>query len=308
MTTDEMLAKGSKPQTETTDARFAEVENWADADILGAIVEGQRAAIDACAGAVPALSEAAGRLAALWQAGGRIAYAGAGSSGIIALLDGLELPCTFGLATERIHFLIAGGVGPFVELDQGSEDDIATAQAEAMAAALGPGDAVIAITASGTTPYTVSVAEVAHRSGALVIGIACTPDAPLFGHCDIRIHLATRPEIVAGSTRLNAGTATKCAVNMLSTLLGMRLGHVFMGMMVNVRAENAKLHERAAAIVARAADVPVARAQALLVETGLDVKRAILRARGATPAQAAALVAEHHGHLRPALAALDHVG
>lgn len=298
--------KATPPGTETTDARFAEVESWADTDILMAIVDGQRAAIDACAGATPALSAATERLAAVWRAGGRIAYAGAGSSGIIALLDGLELPCTFGLDPARIPFLIAGGVGPFVELDQGSEDDIATAQAEARAAGLGPGDAVIAITASGATPFTVAVAEAARASGAFVIGIACTADALLFTHSDIRVHLATRPEIVAGSTRLNAGTATKCALNMLSTLLGMRLGHVFMGMMVNVRAENAKLNERAAGIVARAAGVPAPRAQTLLEETGWDVKRAILRARGASAQRADELLRDHRGQMRPALAALDH--
>ena len=295
----------ARPGTETTDARFAEVESWTDADILTAIVDGQRAAIDACAEAIPALTKATERLVSIWQNGGRIAYAGAGSSGIIALLDGLELPCTFGLDPERIPFLIAGGVGPFVELDQGSEDDIATAQAEAQAASFGPGDALIAITASGATPYTVAVAEVARAAGALVIGIACTPDAPLFAHADIRIHLATRPEIVAGSTRLNAGTATKCALNMLSTLLGMRLGHVFMGMMVNVRAENAKLNERAAAIVARAANVPAAHAHKLLEETGWDVKSAILRAHGASAQRAEELLRDHLGQMRPALSALN---
>ncbi len=290
--------------TETTDDRFVEVESWTDAAILAAIVEGQRAAIDACGAAIPALSEAADRLSAIWRAGGRIAYAGAGSSGIIALLDGLELPCTFGMDGDRIPFLIAGGVGPFVELDQGSEDDVATARAKAQQAGFGPADALIAITASGATPYTVTVAEVARAAGAVVIGIACTADAPLFAHADVPVHLATRPEIVAGSTRLNAGTATKCALNMLSTLLGTRLGHVFMGMMVNVRAENAKLHDRAAAIVARAANVPVAQARVLLVETETAVKPAILRARGATAEQAQALLVQHAGQLRPALDAL----
>lgn len=290
--------------TETTDDRFAEVESWTDAAILAAIVEGQRAAVDACGAAIPALSQAADRLAAIWKAGGRIAYTGAGSSGIIALLDGLELPCTFGMDGARIPFLIAGGVGPFVELDQGSEDDVATAEAKAQKAGFGPADALIAITASGATPYTVAVARVARAAGAFVIGIACTADARLFAHADIPVHLATGPEIVAGSTRLNAGTATKCALNMLSTLVGMRLGHVFMGMMVNVRAENAKLHDRAAAIVARAAHVPVTRAKELLEETDTAVKPAILRAKGASAEQAQVLLTRYGGHLRPALDAL----
>lgn len=301
-----MTKSTTKPaETETTDVRFAAVETWPDADILVAIVQGQRAAIDACNAAIPALSHAADRLAAIWQGGGRIAYAGAGSSGLIALLDGLELPCTFGLDQDRIPFLIAGGVGPFVALDQGSEDDVLTARSEARSAGFGPGDALIAITASGATPYTVAVAEVARAAGACVIAIACSEEAPLFAHADVRIHLATRPEIVAGSTRLNAGTATKCALNMLSTLLGMRLGHVFMGMMVNVKAENAKLQDRAASIVSRAAGVSQSRAAALLGETGTDVKLAIMRARGATEAQARDLLALHKGRLQPAIEALD---
>lgn len=291
--------------TETTDDRFLEVERWSSKEILHAIVEGQLAAIETCSSSIPALSAAAERLAAIWEAGGKIAYAGAGSSGIIALLDGLELPCTFGLEAERIPFIIAGGVGPFVELDQGSEDDIGIARSNTLASGLGAGDAVIAITASGATPYTVTVAETARSTGATVVGIACTPNAPLFSHADIQIYLATRPEIVAGSTRLNAGTATKCALNMLSTLLGMRLGHVFMGMMVNVRAENAKLHERAANIVARAAGVPLAQAHALLVETAMAVKPAVLRARGATAEQADLLLSDYSGHLRPAMDALS---
>ena len=289
--------------TEEKSERYGSVETWSDEAILSAIVDGQQAAVAACRAAVPALSRAAELLAATWAAGGRIAYAGAGSSGLIGLLDALELPGTYGMEMERLPVLLAGGAASLTHLDAGSEDDPAAAAADVEAAGIGPGDVVLTVSASGSTPSTVAVARLARERGAKVVGIACNRSAPLLDAADVAVAIATGPELVAGSTRMNAGTAQKCAFNMLSTLTAMRLHHVYDGMMVNVRAENAKLKSRAAGIVARASGADEATARAALEATDGAVKAAVLVARGASPSAAADLIASRGGDLRAALAA-----
>ncbi|WP_244635998.1 N-acetylmuramic acid 6-phosphate etherase [Chthonobacter albigriseus] len=291
--------------TEETNERYRAVETWADADVLSAIADGQGRAIEAVRAAIPALSAAAGALAQAWGGGGRIVYVGAGSSGLIALLDALELPGTYGLTTDRLPVLLAGGAASLTHLDAASEDDRDGARKEIEALGLRAGDAVIAVSASGSTPYTVAAAEAARAAGATVIGIACNARAPLLDAADLPVSILAGPEIVAGSTRMNAGTAQKCALNMLSTLAAMKLNHVYDGMMVNVRAENAKLVDRAARIVARAAGVDEAAARAAITATGGDVKPAVLVARGATAAKARQLIEASGGDLRAAFASLQ---
>lgn len=288
------------PSTEEISEQFRAVETWPDAAVLEAIVDGQMRAIGAVRAAIPALARAARLIARAWRDGGRIAYAGAGSSGLIALTDAVELPGTFGMARERLLVLLAGGSGSIDRLDNGAEDD---SEAGAHAAApLRAGDVIVAVSASGATPYTLAAARAAKRQGAAVIAIACNSPAPLLAVADIPIALETGAEILAGSTRMNAGTAQKCALNMLSTLTAMRLNHVFDGMMVNLQADNAKLRDRALRIVARAAAVDGTRARAALAATGGAVKPAILVARAAvTPEEARRLLELHSDSVRDAL-------
>lgn len=292
-----------KAATEEKSDRYGSVETWSDEAVLGAIVDGQAAAVEACRAAIPALSDAAALLAAAWSAGGRIAYAGAGSSGLVALLDALELPGTYGMEPDRLPVLLAGGAASLTHLDAGSEDDPEAAATDVENACIGPADIVVAVSASGSTPYTVAVARLARQRGAKVVGIACNRSAPLLDAADVPVAIATGPEIVAGSTRMNAGTAQKCAFNMLSTLTAMRLHHVYDGMMINVRAENAKLRTRAAGIVARAAGTDEEAARAALDATGGAVKPAVLVARGDSPAEADRRLAATGQDLRAALAA-----
>ncbi len=290
--------------TETASDRFRSVETWGDQEILAAILDGQAAAIAAVRGALPAIAEAADLLAATWRQGGRIAYAGAGSSGLMALVDALELPGTYGLAGDRLPVLLAGGAATFVALDNEAEDDVAAAEAGVAEAGLGAGDAIVAVSASGGTPYTLAAVRAAAASGAAVVAVACNARAPLFEGADVAIAVPTGPELVAGSTRMNAGTAQKCVFNMLSTLTAMKLHHVHDGMMVNVRAENAKLRDRAARIVARAAAVAEDAARAALAATDGDVKPAVLIAAGASAADAREFLHDTGGNLREALARL----
>jgi N-acetylmuramic acid 6-phosphate etherase len=291
--------------TEARAESFAEIETWTDSAILQAIAAGQAQAIAACQAAIGAIGDAATLLAGIWRGGGRIGTAGSGSSGLVGLLDALELPVTYGLAADRLPVILAGGPASLQRLDQGAEDDAAAAAASVLACGLGVGDALIALSASGATPYTVAAAETARGRGVKIIAVVCNPAAPLLPLADVAVLLQTGPEPVAGSTRMNAGTAQKCALNMMSTLTAIRLHHVYQGMMVNLRAENAKLRLRATAIVAAAAGVSLDQAQTCLADADGMVKPAILVASGATPRQAQLLLEETGGDVCGALRILD---
>ena len=272
---------------------------------LARLLDGQQSALAAVAPALPAIAAAAGRAAAVLAAGGRLAYAGAGSAGLMALADALELAGTFGIPAERTPVLFAGGAAALLAMTGAVEDDRAAAARDLAAAGLGAGDAVVCVSASGATPYTLAVAEAARAAGATVIAVANTPASPLLATASVAILLDTGPEIVAGSTRMGAGTAQKAALNLLSTLTALRLGHVHDGYMVNLVADNDKLRARAAGIVATVAGAGDAPARAALAASDGAVKPAILLAAGARDAaEAAALLAASDGHLGPALAAL----
>ncbi|MEJ1937810.1 N-acetylmuramic acid 6-phosphate etherase, partial [Nostoc sp. NIES-2111] len=206
--------------------RYAGIDLWDDAAALDALVGGQERAVAAVRAAIPAISAAAQAIAPRLKAGGRLVYAGAGSSVSIAAQDGSELPGTFGFPRERIVFLIAGGSAALLDIDGAAEDDDAAGEGDVAALGDVSGDVVIAVPASGPTPYTPPAARRAKAGGALVVGIANNPRAPLLAMADRPILLDSGPEVVAGSTRMGAGTAQKCALGALSTLVNIRLGHV----------------------------------------------------------------------------------
>lgn len=254
--------------------------------------------------AAAALSAAATALAGTLGGSGRVCYVGAGSSGLMAAADAMELGGTFGISPARVRIAMAGGLPAGAEMPGASEDD--PAGLAAALSDLGPQDCVIAVSASGETPYTVEAARMARAVQATVIGVANNAPSTLLDLSDIAIHLDTPPEVVSGSTRLGAGTAQKIALNCISTLAGILLGHVHDGMMVNLRADNAKLRGRAVAMVQTIASVDAARARAALDRTGGAVKPAVLLATGvADPAEARAMLAAADGRLRAALAQLE---
>jgi N-acetylmuramic acid 6-phosphate etherase len=269
--------------------------------VLARALSAQKAALSAIDPALPDLETAAGAAAEAIRSGGKLAYAGAGSSGLMALADCLELLGTFGIPTDRTPMLFAGGADALLKMTGGVEDDPALAAADFARAGLGKGDALIAVSASGSTPYTLAVCDLAARAGVRVIGIANVPDSPLLQAADIPVLLDTGPEIVAGSTRLGAATAQKVALNLISVTLGVLLGHVHDGMMVNVIADNAKLRDRAARIVAQVAGVDTGVARVALNRTNGAVKPAVLVARGAAPETALARLVAAKGHLAEAM-------
>ena len=255
--------------------------------------------------AVPEIARAAQLAADCITGGGRLVYVAAGSSGLMALADALEIPGTYGLSRDRIKVLLAGGLAALTDMEGGPEDDADAARAAIAEAGVGSGDCVIALTASGYTPYPMAAVDAARAAGARTIGISNNSGAPIFEKVDVAICLPTPPEVIAGSTRMGAGTAQKIALNMLSTLMAVHLGHVHDGFMVNVIADNAKLRGRAKRIVMAVSEVPEDAAAAALEQAGGAVKVAILLAAGAEGmAEAQRLLDESRGHLRPALKTL----
>jgi len=267
-----------------------------------ALLASYRRAVESVAAASGGIRAAARSLAAIWRAGGRLIYVGAGSSGLAAAEDAAELPGTFGLDESRISIALAGGTAEPFRLNAAAEDDAAAGE-QAMAA-FGDlaRDAVIAVSASGSTPFTVAAAAEAHRRGALVIAIAHRAGSPLLSTADAPIFLDSGAEALRGSTRLAAGTAQKAALGMLSSLMGFELGHVHQGLMVNLKADNAKLRDRARGIVVTIAGVSEAKADAALREAGGEVKPAILIAYGGVSmSEAVAWLAAGEGRIDHAL-------
>ncbi|KKA11632.1 acetylmuramic acid-6-phosphate etherase [Sinorhizobium meliloti] len=248
---------------------------------LRLLAAGQQEAAKSVEQAIEPISAAARLAADSLASGGRLAYAGAGSSGLMAMADALELPGTYGIAREQVVILIAGGAASLTDLAGGYEDDMELARADVRSAGIGAGDCLISGSASGSTPYAIAAADEAGKRGARVIGMANNAGAPLLLNADVSILLETPPEVVSGSTRMGAGTAQKIAFNMFSTMVGIHLGHVLDGHMVNLRADNIKLRGRAIRIVSDIAGIGAADADRLLGLAGGSVKLAILLASGA---------------------------
>ncbi len=270
-------------------------------DVLSLLSSGQQQAARSVDAARDAIASASLLAADAISRGGRLVYAGAGSSGLMAMADALELPGTYGIEREQIAILFAGGISNLSEMPGAPEDDVEQARIDAEAV-VGAGDCVVVISASGSTPYALGVADFARQKGAKIIAIANNADAKLFDRSDVAILLNTPPEFVAGSTRMGAGTAQKIALNMFSTLMAIRLGHVHDGHMVNLRADNRKLLERAARIVSDVAGVSMDEAGRLVEKASGSVKVAILLGAGAKDKNSAERMLETSGqNLRRAL-------
>ena len=277
----------------------APVDAFSSHDACAALIEGQRAAVDAVAGASHHLVKAADAMASALRAGHSLTYAAAGSSGLMALADCSELAGTFGISPDSIRIFMAGGIPVDGRMPGDTEDS--TAEVGAVLTCVGKGDVVIVLSASGTTPYAEAIANAAKAKEATVIGIANNPNTEVLAISDIPICLETPPEVIAGSTRLGAGTAQKVALNTMSSMMGVALGHVYEGLMVNVVADNIKLKKRAAHIVAQISGTSVAAAQTALQSADGNTKLAILIASGFNKPEAETLLLKHEGHLGPCL-------
>jgi N-acetylmuramic acid 6-phosphate etherase len=291
--------------TEDVDPRFADLDAWSTASAMEAMWEGQLAAVAAVGHALPAITAATHAATEALGNRGRLIYVGAGTSGRVAVQDGAELTPTFAWPQERIGFIIAGGANAFVTSVEGAEDDVDDATAQIDAAKLSAQDVVIAVAASGTTPFTVAALQQAGRYQAVTIGIANNPGTALLEAAKYPVLVETGSELIAGSTRMKAGTAQKVVLNLISSGIMIRLGRVYRGMMVDMQTTNAKLRRRAEAMVARIADCSEAQAARALEQTGGDIKLAALVVLGYDKAEADVILAKHKGNLRRVFSALS---
>lgn len=273
--------------------------------LVNLFIEEDRRPQQAVAGAAPALSEAVDAIAERLRGGGRLYYLGAGTSGRLGVLDAAECPPTFCSDPEMVQGVLAGGSEALLRSSEGLEDQEMAGRADLDARSFCAKDCLVGIAAGGTTPYVRGGLAYAKAIGALAIAMACVPteQAPL--SCDIDIRLLTGPELLTGSTRLKAGTATKMALNILSTAVMVRLGKVYGNRMVDVAASNSKLVDRSLRILRDLAGVDRERGLRLLDQTDGSVKLALLMAAADLDRhEAEQRLVDHNQQLRSALTAL----
>lgn len=302
MTAGHDLDSLAAPATEAADPRFAhldeedvarlaEIMNEADAEVPRAV----RAAFGTLVPAVEAISER-------MQRGGRLVYVGAGTPGRIGILDASECPPTFSTPPDLVHAVIAGGREAVFRAQEGAEDDPDGGRRAIDELGLTSADSVVGVAASGSTPFVLAAIARAREAGALTVGLSCNEQTALSAAAEHGIEVLVGPEVLAGSTRLKAGTAQKLVLNMISTIAMVRLGKTYGNLMVDLNASNAKLRSRAVRLVSSITGAGEDEAQQALSATGMRVApAAVMIQHGTTPAQAEALLERSGGRLRPVL-------
>jgi N-acetylmuramic acid 6-phosphate etherase len=290
--------------TERPSPRYSEIDTWDPVDVLDAMIEGQFAAVAAVRAARLTIEQAARAMEERLQDRGRLVYAGAGTSGRIAAQDGAELLPTFSWPAERLLLLIAGGNEAMLKAIEGAEDETANAAELVRRHGVGRDDVLVAVAASGTTPFTLACLREAKRAGALTVGIANNRDTALLKEADYPIFLDTGAEPIAGSTRMYAGTAQRVALNLLSSLMMIRFGRVYQGLMVDVQATNTKLVHRSERMLMHLTGRTRDEARAALRSAGGSVKLAVLVLEGCKVDEAKELLTRVKGRLRDAIALL----
>lgn len=292
-------------ETERASPRYSDIDLWEPGDILDTLIESQMAAVAAVRPVLGGIDRAAAAIEMRLRQGGRLIYAGAGTSGRLAVQDGAELVPTFNWPQEQLLLLMAGGKEALLRSAEGAEDEAGHASKLVQQHHIGALDALIAVAASGTTPFTLSCLRRAKERGALTIGVANNPAAPLLQEADHPIFLDTGAEPIAGSTRMKAGTAQRVALNLLSTLAMIRLGRVHRGLMVDMQAINAKLVSRSESILRQISGRPGEEVRDALQEADQSIKVAMLLLQGCSKKQAHALLLKAGGNLRAALTLAD---
>lgn len=262
--------------TEQPNPASAAIDTVPTEEMLRIINAEDRKVAEAVGREIPAIARAVDAIVGGMEKGGRLFYIGAGTSGRLGVLDASECPPTFSVSPEVVQGVIAGGEAALTRATEATEDDPASGARDLLARGFTSQDVLVALAASGRTPYALGAVAEARRLGALTIGISCTPDSELSRAVAIPITPLPGPEIVAGSTRLKAGTAQKLVLNMLSTGAFIRLGYVYGNLMVNVQPTNTKLMDRARRIIVQATGVSYERAGELLEQAGKSVRTAIL--------------------------------
>ncbi|MGM1018685.1 MAG: N-acetylmuramic acid 6-phosphate etherase [Actinomycetota bacterium] len=288
--------------TEATAPRFADIDRMSVAQLAETMNDADATVPEAVRGAlpqiVPAIEAASGRMAS----GGRLIYIGAGTPGRIGIVDASECPPTFSTPPELVFAIMAGGPGAIVTPVEGAEDDANAGVAAVDDAEIGPQDTLIGIASSGRTPYVVAAVRRARERGALTVGLSCNTDTPLSETAEHGIEVEVGPEVLAGSTRLKSGTAQKLVLNMFSTIVMVQQGKVYGNLMVDLKATNHKLRERAVRMVQTIAEVDRDTALTALEASGFSVKVAVVMIRRGEDADTAATrLSDADGRLRNAL-------
>jgi N-acetylmuramic acid 6-phosphate etherase len=288
-------------ETERVSRRYSGIDAWEPWEILDALIEGQLAAVAAVRSALPTIESAALAIETRLRGTGRLIYAGAGTSGRIAVQDGAELVPTFSWPAERLLLLMAGGEAALLRAVEGAEDSFEQGAELMEANAVGAQDVLVAVAASGTTPFTVGCLAGAKKAGALTIGIANNAGTPLLTEAAHAILLDSGVEAIAGSTRMKAGTAQKITLNLLSSLVMIRLGRVYDGLMIDVQAFNAKLVRRSENMLVHLTERTRSDVRDALQRANGSVKLAMLLLQGCTIEEGQAALDRAGGQLRQAL-------
>jgi N-acetylmuramic acid 6-phosphate etherase len=289
--------------TETPAAQHTSLDQYPTVELVNVLVDDQFRAVEAVRAAAPRLAAAVTAALPRMDAGGRLVYVGAGTSGRLGVLDSVELYPTFSWPRERAEALLAGGREAMFVAVEGAEDDAGQGAADIGRIGVDGNDVVLLIAASGSTPYVLGALRAARAAGALTIGFANNPDAPVAREAEIGVTLDTGPEAISGSTRLKAGTSQKIALNTFSSALMVRLNKVYGNLMVDLKATNAKLVRRAIRLTAFATGAGEDQARAVLEQCGFQVKVAIVALSKNIPVeQARALLETTGGSVRAALA------
>jgi N-acetylmuramic acid 6-phosphate etherase len=289
-------------KTEMPSSRHRELDQYPTEQLVAAFADDQLDAVQAVRAAVPVIAQAVDAAVPRIEAGGRLLYVGAGTSGRLGVLDSVELYPTFSWPHERAVAILAGGAQAMFHAVEGAEDDRGQGARDLLALHPGRHDVVLGLAASGTTPYVLGALEAAREAGALTIGIANNPDAPLARVAEIGITLDTGHEIISGSTRLKAGTSQKIVLNTISSAIMVRLHKVYRNLMVDLKPTNAKLFARTVRLTMHATGADEAAARKALEQCGFHVKVAVVALlKKTTVQQAVALLDQARGSVRGAL-------
>ena len=291
-----------KPITEQANPKTINIDRRSTLEIVTIINEEDKAVAEAVSLVLDRVSAAVDRIVERLGAGGHLFYIGTGTSGRLGVLDASECPPTYGVSPDLVRGIIAGGYDALHKAVEAAEDKPDQAARDLTAFGVSARDAVVGISASGNTPYTLGALQHAKKVGASAIAITCNPDSLMASEADVSIAPVVGPEVIAGSSRMKAGTAQKMILNMISTTTMIRLGFVYGNLMSNLQANNDKLVRRACAILAEEAGASAEEASRVFEAAGRDLRKALLMARlNLSSADAEQLLKSHRGSVRRAL-------
>lgn len=294
-----------KSITEQSNPKTRDIDRRSTLEIVTLINEEDRTVAEAVSRVLDNVAQAIDAIVERLSAGGQLFYIGTGTSGRLGVLDASECPPTFGVTTDMVCGIIAGGFKALHSAVEAAEDDPEQAARDMESFGVTSKDAVVAISASGNTPYTFGALEKAKDAGAVAIALTCNPESKMASAAQISIAPMVGPEVIAGSSRMKAGTAQKMILNMISTATMIRLGLVYGNLMSNLKASNAKLHLRAKAILAEEVGISNEEAERIFEEAGNDLRLALVMARaGLARREAQSLLESHNNSVRRALDSL----